>query len=124
MGNAFHIAWACGWLAGFGLTGFELQAADITAHDMIKNNLDKSVAEFKLQQGTMQTNIDDLKLILLNQSLKSTLISRCLAIAQHNQTALDSANADITQYEMQYFNLTKFSYRERPCSVILIAQGQ
>lgn len=107
----FHIFWACGWLAVFGLHGFALQDSMAKADDLADR-----------KQVAIERKLNDTQLLLIQNAIKEALKIRCLSVIQNNQASLDSANRDLSTYEDQYYTITERTYPEPPCSVVLIAK--
>jgi hypothetical protein len=109
--NLFHVAWACGWLTTFGLMGFA-KAEDV----------DKMSIAAITRQNSLEQSLKDMRLLQVSNALKEALKTRCLAVLQNNQTALDGANTEIQSLQNQYFSLMSRGYYEPSCAVVLIAK--
>lgn len=112
LGNMVHIAWACGWLAFAGINGFVLKdayAQDYKKSDQRRDDIDRKV--------------EYIQRAITGSLIKDTLKTRCIALNQNNQAALDAANTDLVHYEDQYYVTFGRPYIEPPCSVVLIARG-
>lgn len=106
-----HIMWACGWLSFVGLNGFVLKdayAEDIRLVDQRRNEIDRKV--------------DIVQKVTITSAIRETMKNRCVAKAQNNQAALDSANKELELYEQQYYDVFHRPYIEQDCSVVLIAK--
>lgn len=111
MATIGHIMWACGWLSFVGLNGFVLKdayAEDIRLVDQRRNEIDRKV--------------DIVQKVTITSAIRETMKNRCVAKAQNNQAALDSANKELELYEQQYYDVFHRPYIEQDCSVVLIAK--
>lgn len=111
MATIGHIMWACGWLSFVGLNGFVLKDAyadDIRLVEQRRDEIDRKV--------------DLVQKVTITSAIRETMKNRCVAKAQNNQAALDSANKELELYEQQYYDVFHRPYIEQDCSVVLIAK--
>ncbi len=92
--NAFHIAWACGWLTTFGLTGFA-QANDVTDQKQIL--------------AVLQAN-------QLDTALLNSRTRQCEAIVQNNPNARQFATERLQYLLEQYQHLVRNPWRIPDCN--------
>ena len=111
MATVVHILWACGWLSVFGTTGFVTK--DAYADDLKKTKLARADIVYKVEY---------VQRAITSSLIKETMKTRCMAIAQNNQPALDAANAELARYADQYYTLFSRPFIEQPCSVVLVSK--
>lgn len=97
-----HIAWACGFLATIGLSGFA-SAADVNAQQQTLNSI---------QQRQIERDIRDDKRQV------------CLAQQGRNYAALDSWSRTLEQAKGQYYSVSKMWPHEQSCDELVIAGQQ
>jgi len=94
VGNCFHIAWACGWLTMFGLTGFA------QANDM--NDQKHALAILQANQ--------------LDSSLLNTRQRQCETLNQNNPDARHFATERLQYLLEQYRHLVSADWRIPECN--------
>lgn len=94
--NAFHIAWACGLLSGYGLFGFA-RAEDLQ---------------------TQAKQLNTIQMIQLDNQIITTRTRQCEAIAKNNAAAKFFAEYRLQQLTQQWADLAKnhTPYRIPDCS--------
>ena len=103
--------WACGWLTVFGANGFVTK--DAYADDGKRT---------ELARADVVNKVEYVQRAITSSLIKEAMKTRCLAIAQNNQPALDAANAEMLRYADQYYTLFGRPFVEQPCSVVLVSK--
>lgn len=91
----FHVAWACGWLEGLGMgNGFA------------------SAAELDRRVGSVEANVKDIKLSLLEQSIFDAKESECTAT---DPSARRFFASRVQTLSREYSALSNFIFNIPPC---------
>lgn len=91
----FHVAWACGWLEKFGVgTGFA------------------SASELDRRVGAVETNVKDIKLSLIEQSLYDAKESECTATDPRAKRFFISRVQTLSR---EYQSISGFVFDIPPC---------
>jgi len=71
----------------------------------------------------MQSRVDTIIRVNLEENINRTKTRQCTAIAMRNQEALDQANRDLNEYQYEYFKLFNRYYAVLTCNELLAPPG-
>lgn len=111
---AFSFAWAQGHVPNLPGVATKQDIKDI------RESVQGQLGVMSQQIQTLGSRQNAIELLDIRQAMKNSMIDLCLAVEQHNQRALDSANTDLDRESEVFERLTREPYQRQDCATVLI----